>query len=737
MSAAPAGGVEILRDRHGVPHIFAADVAGAYLGLGYCSAQDAPRSLPLHQLLLRGELAKHFGDLPLPHPRFPFLDVMAGTTFFRADGGNALRVDSLVDVDRWVKLFGYHASAVTELPRLKPRTRAIVEAFAEGVNRYFEESGEERYAPYEAATEIAWWAFQEHSLTVGLFGLSNAFAVAPTRTEAGDVWLGGDPHYWIHHRSEVHLVSPEFELTGIWDGHVNVGAMGGSGTTPKLAMQGTAAALETPAFYRERVNPRNREEYWDWREEAYRPFAVERHEIELDDGSAREFFARATHHGPVIAELLEEGDPVAYALRTPFDRKMGESLQEYLELWLSGSVDEALAYLRDCDYSRGHRVLADSEGNLGFATMGPAPIRSEEVDWTQILDGTSELTEIGEEAWRPGADDHALPSYRNPASGFIQSSNDASWLSTTPTPATPTEFPAYLFRPGWIELGSRGARQRHLLAGDRKLADEDVFAVMFDAYVPHAHLGIVAYREALAADPTQSGLLSPDARRLDEVLAGWDGDAEVDATAMTIAFWLDRHLDGGIPAPEFELRDDPSTEAEMAPPRLGPNAAADYVSALERTAAKLRDTYGKAAVPWGEVHVFDVPDRAVGIPGGCNSLRALLGAWQGAWDAPDIVDEGGVTHVNFGSHALRAARFGPSGAGVWSCMLGGQIAASEHPGSPHVADQVGMYAEKRLKRLPFGREEVEAQCEDADHRHCNHAARTALAAPAAAAMSGR
>jgi acyl-homoserine-lactone acylase len=696
-----------------VPHVFADTLEDAYFGLGYCASQDRPKTLPLHQLLVQGRLAERLGDRPLPLAELPLLDCLRETPFFRGYGENALPLDSVVGIDRWMRNFDYWAEAEEGLNELSDRSRTAIEAYAAGVNRYLETHApnEEQYRP---ATELAWWSWFEHTIAMGFF-ISNAFAVAASRTESGGALIGGDPHYWfLDGHSEAHIACPELDLSGIWDGHVNLGFWGG--TNGSLAVHITAAGLEGAAAYRERVNPANREEYWDWRAGAYRPFQHVEHTIAVKDGDPVRFVSRRSHHGPVVSEALFDGAPVAYAIKSPIDRNAGRRLDQWIGVWTCSTVDEFLAYATDNEFIRSHRVCADRDGNIGYVCNGPVAVRSDELDWSRPVDGSVAESEWLEERWRPGADVHGLPKFTNPACGFIQSANDPPWVSTVPG-QTPTDYPRYVFPAGWRELGTRGARQREFLHGTHVLTLEGAEAIVFDVFVPKAYHGIRSLRAAVADDGAE---LSAPATELDGLLARWDGRATIDSVEMTIAFFLDRELAGGLPGPRVEVRDDPSrdTEIETVP---APGQGRAYARALDAVAEHLTATYGSARVPWGDIHAIARPTGDVGVPGGCNSLRALVGTWRGWWDVDDVLDADGIERCNFGSRTLRLTEIGPDRVRVRSLSLTGQMPAAEHaPDSPHALDQSLLYAQLSFKDVPLELDEIEAQARAEDHVGCLH-----------------
>src|SRR5512138_2260822 len=57
------GQVELLRDRWGVPHVFAPTDAGAMYGLGYATAEDRAFQMYYNLRIIQGRLAELVGDV--------------------------------------------------------------------------------------------------------------------------------------------------------------------------------------------------------------------------------------------------------------------------------------------------------------------------------------------------------------------------------------------------------------------------------------------------------------------------------------------------------------------------------------------------------------------------------------------------------------------------------------------------------------------------------------------------
>jgi penicillin amidase len=95
--------VTIRRDRWGIPHIDAAHDADAWFALGFCHGQDRTFQLEVLLRLARGALAELVGRAALP-------------------------------IDRFTRRLGLYHSAQQQLPVLDPEVRAMVDAYAHGIN---------------------------------------------------------------------------------------------------------------------------------------------------------------------------------------------------------------------------------------------------------------------------------------------------------------------------------------------------------------------------------------------------------------------------------------------------------------------------------------------------------------------------------------------------------------------------------------------------------------------------
>jgi penicillin amidase len=99
--------VEVVRDEHGIPHIYADTAEDLFRAQGYVHAQDRFWEMDFRRHVTAGRLAELFG----------------------ADR---------VDTDAFVRTLGWRRVAEQEVPLLNPVTRRYLEAYADGVNAWLE-----------------------------------------------------------------------------------------------------------------------------------------------------------------------------------------------------------------------------------------------------------------------------------------------------------------------------------------------------------------------------------------------------------------------------------------------------------------------------------------------------------------------------------------------------------------------------------------------------------------------
>src|SRR6476619_8553492 len=101
--------ITIYRDERGIPYIDAKNDEDLYFAQGYATAADRLWQMDLFRRTARGELAEILG---------------AGPNNF------------VLEQDKLHRTYGFAQTAEAELANASPRARALLEAYARGVNAY-------------------------------------------------------------------------------------------------------------------------------------------------------------------------------------------------------------------------------------------------------------------------------------------------------------------------------------------------------------------------------------------------------------------------------------------------------------------------------------------------------------------------------------------------------------------------------------------------------------------------
>src|SRR3712207_2442715 len=207
-----SGSVEVLRDRFGVPQIFAENERDLFFAQGYVHAQDRFFQMELGRRAGHGHLSELIGE-------------------------------SALELDRLTRTVGFGRIAASVEKNCPPETHVVLEAYSAGVNACLATEPRppellvlrhrpEKWSPADTAAwsvVMAWslsasWESkllndaveEEDGLRAQLDpgGGSNAWAVGPGRSASGSALLVGDPHLalgipCLWYRSEERRVGKE------------------------------------------------------------------------------------------------------------------------------------------------------------------------------------------------------------------------------------------------------------------------------------------------------------------------------------------------------------------------------------------------------------------------------------------------------------------------------------------------------------------------------------------------
>ncbi len=440
-------GARVLRDKFGIPHVVASDNRELAFATGFVHAQDRLWQLDYRRRLARGRLAEVLGE-------------------------------SAVRSDMEMRTIGLLQAAKLEMASLDESTAEVLDAYANGVNRWTELAADnlpvefdvlgyepEPWTPLDSIVILRyfWWTLtgrlqqivaaerilryaepeiagtmltseagelivpNEEGGRTRLDGGgddgtgSNNWVAGPSITTSGKPALASDPHWPVSFPGmwyEQHLSAPGIDCIGAaYPGAPPVVF----GRTRGAAWGRTNNVTSTRDLYHEEVAPADPDMYRDG--DGWARFDSSRERIGVRGGGAVELEVRRTRRGPVVNEFIPGVDPERdgpITLRWVGHEVIGDA-RVLMALNRAETADEIREIFDDWRLSVWNGVYADSRGHFGYQMCGSIPIRSDSTRGTR----------------RPGPEDEwagyvgtpDLPGLHNPGRGWVASANN--------TPASP------------------------------------------------------------------------------------------------------------------------------------------------------------------------------------------------------------------------------------------------------------------------------------------------------------
>jgi penicillin G amidase len=392
--------VEVLRDRHGIPHIFAASLEDAHFALGFVHAQDRLWQMEMNRRIGSGRMAEVLG---------------AGA----------------LEIDRLMRTLGLRRVAEENLRRYDEETRRLLDAYAAGVNAFLANDPvlppeflilgvrPEAWTPVDSVVwtkVMAWdlagnWRSELLRLRLSrtlatariqeflpgdeepklpdlkafysalekkpareptfsqwepdFLGGSNSWVVSGKRSASGKPLLANDPHLGLTAPPLwylAHLHAPGMDAIG--------GTLPGVpavlvGRNERIAWGLTNTGADVQDFYLEPLDA---------------PFARREETIKVKDAPDERLAVRVSRHGPVLSDVLRpalEATPRGYALALAWTALAPDDLTVQAALKLSRARDwqEFLGAARELHAPPQSASYADVDGNIGFIAAGRVPLR--------------------------------------------------------------------------------------------------------------------------------------------------------------------------------------------------------------------------------------------------------------------------------------------------------------------------------------------------------------------------
>jgi len=744
--------VEVLRDKWGVPHIYARSTHDLLFAQGFVHAQERLWQMDFNRRLVAGRLSEILGPVSLP-------------------------------LDRWIRTLTMRRVAEGEVALIDDENRSSMEAYAHGVNACIEHEPlplECRLLgytpePWIIADSLAWVKMMAWDLSVNWeteilrarliakigpemaaslepdvpqwvriippgvdythiseVALQNAkgarefigpgasegigsnnWVLSGDRTTTGMPILANDMHLSMTAPSiwyENHLSGGDLHVAGVsFPGIPGVMA----GHNEHLAWGFTNGFPDVQDLYMEHLRqaPDGITEY-EFQGEWYRAEEI-REEIKVKDAEPVFEEVIITRHGPIINSLVEaEGMDTPLALRWTALEK-ANTVNTIFDMNRATSCEEFHEALRGWICPTQNVVYADRKGNIAYTFPGNIPMRAKG-DGSVPVPGWT-----GEYEWTGYIPYEELPHMFNPPPGYISSANNR---------VVDDDYPHWVCAD--FCSSSRANRIVELIEAQKTLGMEDIKRMQMDQVSVLARETMRQLDSFVPVDPT----LAPVFERFH----GWDGHLSVDDPRGAIYQVFVHRLIAILTTPrlgELSVRyagqgptpvlSEVSMFAEHAREWLlttlsdpqspwwnsnnGYKRAEYILQAMRETMEILKDTCGPNIEDWtwGKVHTL-----TFGHPLGIVSpLKRILnrGPYPIGGDM-DTLWASGASRVDLSEQPIVGppARF-IADLSDWnnslSILVPGQ---SGHPTSPHYDDNIEDWFRGEYHPMAFDRERVVA-----------------------------
>ncbi|WP_297094370.1 penicillin acylase family protein [uncultured Draconibacterium sp.] len=488
--------VEIIRDEHAIPHVYAENEADMYRAVGFAMAQDRLWQMDLLRRVTQGRLSEILGkdqvetDLMMRALRIQeksqkILDnsdpeVVAALEAF-SDGVNqyiakfplAPEFKVLGYQPEWwepvhsINLIGYMSWDLsmgwgTEYFLHQLRTEVSDEKIAELIpdlknhkTAIYPEFGN---IEIEASETLLSASENLTELGAEIFNGSNNWAVAGKKSETGMPLLANDMH--------LGLFAPGiwYQMHQVVEGKINVTGLVVPGQpfvicghNDSIAWGMTNVMVDDLDFYAEKLNEDSTKYWFDG---AWHDLKIKKEIIKTKEGEEFAEELKFTHRGPMVNRFKKEketplsirwlGNEMSNEIRTVFKLNRANNWSDFRDAVSTfKSVSQNVVY-------------ADTKGNIGLQCSAGVPLRAG--SGIQIYPGDSSKYD-----WQGLVPFEELPYEFNPERGYVSSANNKT---------APDDYPYYISH--WYATPSRIDRIREMLEAKEKLGIDDFKAMHSD-----------------------------------------------------------------------------------------------------------------------------------------------------------------------------------------------------------------------------------------------------------------
>ncbi|MEM9721198.1 MAG: penicillin acylase family protein [Bacteroidota bacterium] len=664
--------ITIVRDKWGIPHIFAKTDPEVAYGLAWAQAEDNFEVIQQTFLFAKSLLGREYGKAG------------AAGDFF----SHLARTDELVE-----------EKMETDI---SPEFKSYLEGFCEGMNAYAAAHPKEvinklafPVTPQEVLMsyplKIAEFTGMGRTVSGILGGNyydkladsvnwegkgSNSFAVSKRLSKDGKTYLICNPHVAISGAEafyEAHLISEEgMNFHGaMFPGSVSPQI----GTNPNLGWTHTNNYYDHTDVFLLKMHPTEELKYefdgkWETLEKEDTKLTVKLKGIPFPLKVKRATYW--SKYGPVVesqgGKFFAVRIPQIFAIKAPeqwYRMNKASNFQEFQEAlkW------DGLPYF--------NITYADKDDNIMYLFNGHFPKRNPGYDWGNVIPGNTSKT-----LWTSYIPLDERPKILNPDCGYVYNANhnpfkctcEESWLDAE-------DYDPLVGYNTVIDDLPRSRRWREAYTDGTQLSMEELKKLKYDVTLPVEDPYTKTFRQAGNLDESKY----PDLAYLIKELREWDLEASPEQIGPTIAYLF--YV--GINKKRFNWEKEGGKASEE---RL--------VEALNFAKNHLIEHFGFTNVKMEDFFRFRRGGKELPIYGYQGTLAAR---WGG------LSNSNGKFYARGGDNFMMFIQYDENGVNTLESIV--PFGSSNNPESPHYDDQMELYAQKGMKKLTFDRDEIFANAE--------------------------
>ncbi|MFQ6066527.1 MAG: penicillin acylase family protein [bacterium] len=546
--------VDVIRDKWGVPHIFAQNKKDLFYALGYVTAQDRLFQMDLMRRVGSGKLAEILGeDLAATDHFFRILSVMwpgerinkmLKGQYREATEAYAAGVNEFIETHQKslpieFRILGY----APEPWKMNDGTYIHLYmgwALQTGwsgdltlmklVEKLGQEMADEAMPPYpgdgptimpEGIRSFAQFFQSLHPshnlaekmlLSCETLTGSNGWTISGKKMSGGMPILANDPHLDLSAPSvwyEVHIQANDLDVAGVTLPGISAVVIGNN---RNIAWGLTNVMLDDMDFYIEKINPDNPYQYLykgKWEDMKVVEAVIK---VKGKEPLTKEI--RITRHGPIVSEI-HPGLKEVLAMRWTLNDDLGGT-ECFMDVNTAKNWEDFKDAVRHYHGPAQNIVYADEGGNIGYYLCGRIPIRANKNEGSLPMPGWD-----GAHEWKGYVPFEQNPHLYNPEAGFVVTANNKT---------VPDDYPYYISR--YFFPKYRAERITQLIQGKEKLSLDDNKQIQTDIYSIEAEEVTPIILKVLEGQDLDS-----EGRRALEHLRTWDfftSDTSVAATLFHV-----------------------------------------------------------------------------------------------------------------------------------------------------------------------------------------------------------